>query len=249
MIFSLKTFVEGFGSIVLFSYISFKNIFSRHLCFNRVFTEIYQIGIKSIPVCNITILFVGMVFTFQIIQEFIKFGATKLIGGVVALAIVRELSPLLIGVVACARIGASITAELGTMSVTEQIDALKVMGKNPISYLVTPKLMGSVISLPVLVGVGNIVGFLGGLIIVLLMNKINPYSYFSAADIMLTNYDIFCGLIKAGFFGFIIAIISCYHGLNCHRGAQSVGINTTKSVVYSLISIFIVNFFLSTLLF
>ena len=146
-------------------------------------------------------------------------------------------------------IGAAMAAEIGTMRVTEQIDALKVMGKNPMHYLVAPKIASVVIMLPLLVSLGNAVGFLGGFIIIISTGKINPYSYINAAQIMLSNYDIICSLIKATCFGLIISCISSYYGLNCKEGATSVGKNTTKAVVTSLLCIFIGNFFLSSLLF
>eukprot|EP01047_Picozoa_sp_COSAG01_P009876 COSAG01_NODE_412_length_17370_cov_26.910196_5_plen_251_part_00 len=247
--FNLTLYFSLFGDFVLFSKSVIQGIFSKLLSWKRVVDEMYLLGIQTLPVVFLTLLFVGMAFTFQIIQEFIKFGATKLIGGVVGMAIVRELSPLLIGVVASGRIGAAIAAELGSMQVSEQIDALKVMGKNPLNFLVSPKFLAVVFILPLLVILGHVVGFIGGFIIVLSSNRVNPYSYFSSAQFMLSNYDIICSLIKGLVFAALIVLISSYFGLNCKQGAASVGKNTTNAVVSSLIAVFISNYFLSSLLF
>ncbi|MEK9656857.1 MAG: ABC transporter permease [bacterium] len=243
------TLLDSFGSFILFSLRVVKGVFERLFDWDRVFDEMYRLGVQTLPVACLTLLFVGMAFTFQIIQEFIKFGATKLIGGVVILAIVRELSPLLLGVVASGRIAASIAAELGSMSVTDQMDALKLLGKNPVSFLVPPKLVGVALMLPLLVCLCHFLGFLGGFLIVFSSNRINPFSYFQSAQVMLSFHDIFSSLIKVFCFAIVIVLVSSYFGLACKEGAASVGKNTTRAVVVSLVCVFILNYFLSNLLF
>jgi len=215
----------------------------------RFIDQMYFLGIKSIPMSSITAVFVSMAFTLQITNEFIKFGAGESVGGIVAIATWRELAPLLTAVVFCGRVGAAISAELASMKVTEQVDALEAMSQNPIKFLVIPRVLASIVSLPLLVGLADIIGFLSGYIVAHASGHINAYSYFDSARSLSTISDITGGLIKATVFGFIISLISCYYGLKANEGAKDVGLMTTGSVVSSLISVFILNYFLSALLF
>ena len=207
------------------------------------------LGISSIGITIVTAFFVGMVFTVQIAKEFIKFGALKIIGAIVGLAFWRELGPILTGLIICGRVGSLIASEISTMKVTEQIDALIVLKKNPIGYLVFPRIIACMIMLPLLVGISDIIGFLSGLLIAVFYAGINPYAYFSSAQTMLTAFDIVGGLIKAFAFGFLISIISCDQGLRSKNGAQGVGKSTMKAVVFSMIVVFVLNYFMSLLLF
>ena len=216
---------------------------------DKLIEQIYTLGIKSLPITLITSIFIGLAFTLQIVREFEKFGANYMIGGIVGLAIWRELGPLLTGVAVSARIGAAISAELGTMKVTEQVDALKALSQDPIRYLVVPRVLAVMFIMPLLVALADAAGFLSGFIVAVPMAKLNPYAYFKSASIMLNPFDITGGLIKALIFGFLIGIISCYEGLKAKSGAKGVGQSTTKAVVLNLISIFIVNYFLSFILF
>ena len=241
--------IDRFYFFLVFIYQVIKPLFRFQIDLKRFFDELYFLGVRSILVLSLTLFFVGMAFTFQILQEFIKFGATKLMGGVVALAMVRELSPLLLGVVASGRISASIAAEIGSMKVSEQIDALKAMGKQPASFLISPKLAALLFMMPLLVMLGHLVGFLGGLIIVMSTPRVNTVSYFTSAQMMLETSDFTVSLIKAAVFAFFIVILSSFCGFSCNQGAQSVGQKTTLAVVLSLLAVFISNFFLSSLLF
>ena len=227
----------------------FKSIFFTHKLIRKVIHYIYLLGIKSLPITVITASFVGMAFTLQIVREFEKFGANYMLGGIVGLAVWRELAPLLTGVAVSARIGSAISSEIGSMKVTEQIDALKTLSQDPVKYLVVPRILSVMIMMPLLVGVADLVGFLSGFIVGVPLANINPNAYFSYATIMLGPFDIIGGLIKALVFGFFIGLLSCYQGLQTKAGAKGVGDSTTKAVVISIISIFILNFFLSYILF
>lgn len=237
------------GNITLLASDSAKRIKGTLHLKQRVIHHMYELGIKSIPMASLTAMFVSMAFTLQISNEFIKFGAGETIGGIVAIATWRELSPLLTAVVFSGRVGASIAAELASMKVTEQIDALEAMSQNPIRFLVIPRLIAGMLSLPLLVGLSNIIGFLSGFVIATSTGHINPYSYFDSAESLSSLSDITGGLIKAAVFGLIITLISCYFGLKASEGAKDVGLVTTSAVVVSLITVFITNYFLSALLF
>ena len=161
----------------------------------------------------------------------------------------RELAPVLTGVVLAGRVGAAITAEIGSMKVTEQIDALRVMATNPIAYLVVPRLIACVFMLPVLVVFGDIIGTIGGYLVATLYAGIGSFTYLHSIKVFVVVNDVTGGLIKSMFFGAIIALIGCYKGLNTAQGAEGVGRATTGSVVTSMILIFISNYFLSLILY
>ena len=237
------------GGITQLAFRFFRSMFSPYKLYNKVINQVYLLGIQSLPITIITSVFIGMAFTLQIVLEFEKFGANFLLGGIVGLAIWRELAPLLTGVAVSARIGAAIASELGTMRVTEQIDALKTLSQDPVKYLVVPRILAVMIMMPLLVGVADGGGFMSGFFVGVPMANINPNAYFSSAINMLEPFDIIGGLIKALVFGFLIGVIGCYQGLNTKAGAKGVGISTTHAVVKTIISIFVVNYFLSYLLF
>ena len=216
---------------------------------NKPLFKCYTLGVNSLPVTVITALCVGMAFTIQVVRELLRFGATEIVGGVVAMAIWRELGPMLTGVVVAGRVGAAISAEIGTMKVTEQVEALEAMSQDPVKYLVLCRVLACTLMLPLLVGIADIVGFLGGFFVAVAGGHVNPYSYISSANRMLTLIDICGGLGKAVIFGFIISVLSCYVGLTTKGGAKGVGVSTTKAVVISLMAVFIINYFLSLALF
>ena len=216
---------------------------------NLSFDQLVRVGIDSLPVALITAVSVGMVFALQIANEFVKFGAGKVVGGVMAIAVARELAPVLTGVVVAGRVGAAIAAEIGTMKVTEQVDALFTLGSNPIRYLVVPRFIACAIMFPILTLLSDLVGFYGGYAVATFFVKINGIDYIESASSFLKMGDILGGLAKAVVFGMIVAIISSYQGLSTKNGAKGVGEATTRAVVYSLISIFVANYFLSVLFF
>lgn len=214
----------------------------------HVFQQMAHLGVDTLPIIALTMLFTGMVLTLQTAVEFIKLGAQSTVGGIVTIAVGRELGPVLAGVVTAGRVGAAITAEISTMKVTEQIDALKVMATNPIGYLVVPRLIACMLMLPLLVVFGDVIGSLGGWMIGSYYD-INLYMYVNSINTYVVPHDITGGLIKAIVFGAIIAIVGCYYGLNAANGAEGVGKATTRSVVISIIIIFFSNCLLSMLLY
>ena len=215
----------------------------------EVLRQMALLGADSLPIVMMTILCTGMVFSVQTAKEFVRFGAGNNVGGIVAIAMARELVPVLTGVVVAGRIGAAIAAELGTMKVTEQIDALRVMAANPVQFLVVPRFIALVLMMPLLVVIGNLIGDIGGWIVSHFYAGISTFSYKQSIRELAELYDIFGGMIKSSFFGGIIAIVGCYKGLNAPNGAEGVGLATTASVVLSIILIFITNYFLSILIF
>lgn len=241
------TSVENTGRIViLFGQTLFhlRAISPRH-----TLHQMAHLGVDSLPIVLLTILFTGMVITLQTAHEFIKYGAQSSVGGVVAIAMGRELAPVLTGVVCAGRVGAAITAELGSMKVTEQIDALRVMATNPIAYLVVPRLVACVLMMPLLVTFGNVIGTIGGYLVAISYAGISSYTYIHSIKVFAVVSDLMGGLVKSMFFGAIIAIIGCYKGLTTSAGAEGVGRATTGSVVTSIILIFISNYFLSLILY
>ncbi len=207
------------------------------------------LGADSLPIVLVTILCTGMVFSVQTAKEFVRFGAASSVGGIVAIAMARELVPVLTGVVVAGRIGAAIAAELGTMKVTEQVDALRVMAANPVSFLVVPRFIAIVLMMPVLVVFANLIGNIGGWIVAHYYAGIGTFTYENSIKVLAETYDVIGGMIKSSVFGAIIATVGCYKGLNAPNGAEGVGLATTASVVLSIILIFITNYFLSILLY
>ena len=215
----------------------------------EVVRQMALLGADSLPIVLMTILCTGMVFSVQTAKEFVRLGAASTVGGIVAIAMARELVPVLVGVVVAGRIGAAIAAELGTMKVTEQIDALRVMAANPISYLVVPRFIAVVLMMPVLVVFANLIGNIGGWVVAHYYAGIGTFTYENSIRTLVELYDVFGGMLKSCVFGAIISIVGCYKGLNAPNGAEGVGLATTASVVLSIILIFIFNYFLSILIY
>jgi phospholipid/cholesterol/gamma-HCH transport system permease protein len=207
------------------------------------------VGPESLMVALITAAFVGMVFTIQVAREFIYFGAGNTVGGVLALALIRELSPVLTSVVVVGRVGSAFAAELGTMRVTEQIDALYMLKTDPIDYLVIPRVLSCSLMLPVLTTFSMITGIGGGLLIADSLYGISPAIFMRSIQNFIQVWDLFSALIKSVIFGGLISIIGCSWGLTTTGGAKGVGQSTTTAVVTSLLAIFIADFFLSWLMF
>lgn len=215
----------------------------------EVVRQMALLGADSLPIVLMTIMCTGMVFSVQTAKEFVRLGVASTVGGIVAIAMARELVPVLVGVVVAGRIGAAIAAELGTMKVTEQIDALRVMAANPISFLVVPRFLAVVLMMPVLVIFANFIGNIGGWIVAHYYAGIGTFTYENSIRTLADFYDVFGGMLKSCFFGAIIAIVGCYKGLNAPNGAEGVGLATTASVVLSIILIFIFNYFLSIVIY
>lgn len=207
------------------------------------------LGADSLPIVLLTMLCTGMVFSVQTAKEFVALGASNTVGGIVAVAMGRELVPVLTGVVVAGRIGAAIAAELGTMKVTEQIDALRVMATSPVSYLVVPRFLAAVLMMPVLIVFGNFIGNAGGYFVAHYYADISSATYLNSIKQFCEAYDMFGGMLKGMAFGAIISIVGCFKGLHARQGAEGVGLATTASVVLSIILIFIADYFMTVLLY
>ena len=215
----------------------------------HVVRQMSHLGVDSLTIVGLTMLFTGMVLTLQIGHELVRFGAQNTIGGIVAIGIGRELGPVLVGVVCAGRVGAAITAEISTMKVTEQIDALRVMATSPVGYLIVPRMIACACMVPLLSVFGDIIGVLGGWVIATKYVGISSFLYMNSINVYVEAYDMTGGIVKSVVFGVVIAVLGCYYGLRCPDGAEGVGKATTRTVVASIIMIFMLNVFLSMLLY
>lgn len=211
--------------------------------------QMAAVGPESLVIALVTAAFVGMVFTIQVAREFINFGAGNTVGGVLALALTRELSPVLTAVILAGRVGSAFAAEIGTMRVTEQIDALYMLKTDPIDYLVIPRVIACCLMLPVLTLLSLITGMAGGLLIATNLFNLSQDVFIDSARTFLNTWDICSASIKASCFGAMIAVIGCSWGLTTTGGAKGVGQSTTSAVVTALLTIFVANFVLSWLMF
>ena len=245
--FVIRRFAE-FGTIVLLYADTMKQL--RHKPRMRhIIAQMSHLGVDSLMIVSLTLMFTGVVFTLQTAHEFIRFGAQSTVGAIITIAIGRELGPVLVGVVCAGRVGAAITAEISTMKVTEQIDALRVMAVSPVDYLIVPRMLACMIVVPLLTVFGDLIGIFGGWFVAVYYSGISSYLFMHSIDIFVEIHDITGGLIKAIFFGNVIAVLGCYYGLHCPDGAEGVGKATTKTVVASIIAIFILNALLTFIIY
>jgi len=214
---------------------------------DKLVEQIKKAGYESLPIVALVSLFIGIIFALQTAIFMQRIGSELYIASIVALALVRELGPVITALVVAGRVGAAITAELGSMQVTEQIDALETLATNPIKYLVVPRFLGLAIVLPLLTLYADAIGILGGYLICVGKLGISGSMYMTVTTEALLYKDIFTGLFKSVFFGMIIAIVSCYEGFNVEGGAEGVGRATTKSVVASFILIIVADCFFTAL--
>lgn len=260
----ITKFIESIGRAVLniFQYVgglvllfieSFRWVIKGVISFNlRIVLFLQQaaiLGVNSLSIVMITTGFTGAVISLQLANQAVKYGAGKFVGGGVAIAMARELAPMLTAIVVAGRAGSAITAELGSMKVTEQIDALKSLATNPVKYLVVPRLLACMILIPMLCLFSVYAGIFGGAVVAKLMAGITYKTFFDSVQQMMVMNDLYKSMFKAMIFAIEIAMVSCLQGLNTRGGASGVGTATTESVVYSMLIIFITNFFLSALLF
>jgi phospholipid/cholesterol/gamma-HCH transport system permease protein len=212
-----------------------------------VMTQFEQIGVRSLSIVAITSLFIGMVLALQTAYSLSDFGGALFIGKVVSLSLVRELAPVLMSLMVGGRVGAGITAEIGTMKVTEQIDALRALATNPVHKLVVPKVIATTVMLPMLTTLACFIGIFGGLIIAVGSLHLTANFYIRSVIETLKYNDLASGIGKTFFFGFAIGLIACYNGLKTTGGADGVGRATTASVVIASITVLIMDFFLTKL--
>lgn len=210
--------------------------------------QMVEIGYYSLPVVGLTAIFTGMVLALQSYSGF-GFAGESTIANVVVWGITRELGPVLAGLMVSGRIGASMAAEIGTMRVTEQIDALVTLSTNPYKYLVAPRLIAGIVTLPILVLIADVIGVMGGYIVSIYDFGFNPTTYLRATWDNLEFDGFISGIVKAGVFGFLIALMGTYHGYHSERGAQGVGQATTNAVVSASILILLFNFVITSLFF
>lgn len=249
--------VAGVQEYFTLAWKSLRFIFARPFYAQDLVQQMDAIGVQSLGIVLLTGLFTGMVLALQSAVQLQTFGATMFIGRLVAASMIRELGPVLAGLMVAGRVGSGIAAQLGSMKVTEQIDALNTLGTDPIKKLVTPRVLASLIMLPVLTIINDLVGILGGMIIAKLMFGLQTGFYWStvweqiAADGFTLRYipkDFVQGLTKPFVFGGIISITACYYGLGTTGGTEGVGLSTTRTVVATSISILVVDYFLTQIL-
>jgi phospholipid/cholesterol/gamma-HCH transport system permease protein len=250
-LFVLKTigFFEEAGRIVILFVNTLIWTFRPPLNLKNIVLQMEYVGINSFFVVFIMSIFIGMVFALQSFSGFQKFHAEAFVGTIVALAMVRELGPVFSGLMVSGRVGAAMAAELGTMKVTEQIDALNTLATNPIKYLVVPRFLASLFVMPILIIFSDIVGIIGGYLVSVYILDQNSEVYKKRTWDYMELEDIYIGLIKACVFGVIIAIVSCHQGFHTMGGAEGVGKATTRAVVQSSLLILISNYFITALLF
>ncbi|MBI4967288.1 MAG: ABC transporter permease [Rhodospirillales bacterium] len=217
--------------------------------FRLILRQMVEIGYYSLPVVGLTTIFSGMVLALQSYTGFARFSAEGAVATVVVLSMTRELGPVLAGLMVAGRIGAAMAAEIGTMRVTEQIDALTTLSTNPMKYLVAPRLIAGLTMLPILVLVGDIIGIFGGYLISVYKLGFNAATYITKTFEYLETIDVVSGLVKAAVFGFLVTLMGCYHGYHSKGGAQGVGAATTNAVVSASILILVFNYFITELFF
>ena len=241
--------VQGTGSVALFGAEGMSHLL-RPPFYGRMFLRaLLEFAFFSLPVVALTAIFSGMVIALQSYTGFSRFGAESAIANVVVLSVVRELGPVLAGLMVAGRVGAAMAAELGTMRVTDQIDALGTLSTNPMKYLVAPRLLAGLIALPLLVVVADLLGVGGGFVIATVKLGFEAHAFLMATVNNLEASDVTAGLVKACVFGFLIALMGCYHGYNSRGGAEGVGAATTGAVVSASILILAFDYVLTELFF
>lgn len=240
---------EYIGGIVILLFNAVMWIFRLDIRLKLTIQQMALLGVNSIFIVFVTTFFAGAVVSLQLAELAVRYGLGKFVGGGVAIAMCRELAPMLTAVVVAGRAGSAITAEIGSMKVTEQIDALEVMAVSPVKYLVVPRLIACVILFPILTLFADCAGVLGGGVVANILAGIDLSLYTDSIKNMLFMEDFLGGLYKSVFFAIEVVLIGCYQGMTTKGGAAGVGIATTGSVVYSIIVVFITNYLLSSIIF
>tara|TARA_R110000868_G_scaffold43803_6_gene146967 strand:+ start:10333 stop:11106 length:774 start_codon:yes stop_codon:yes gene_type:complete len=241
----LLRFLASTGRLAIFAGISVSHVVRPPFYPRLLLRQIIEIGYYSLPVVGLTAVFTGMVLALQSYSGFARFNAEGAVATVVVLSITRELAPVLAGLMIAGRIGAAMAAEIGTMRVTEQIDALSTLATNPYKYLVAPRLLAGMVMLPCCVLVADIIGVFGGYLVAVHKLDFNPAVYLKNTWQFLEFIDVVSGLVKAAVFGFLIALMGCYHGYYSKGGAQGVGAATTNAVVSASILILASNYLIT----
>ncbi len=240
-------FLSFVGGLSNLAYQSFYWAFMPPFKKERVFQQAKKAGVDSLPIVFLVAMFIGMIMALQTAYQMQRLGSEMYIASIVALSIVRELGPVITSLVVAGRVGAAITAEIGSMQVTEQVDALQTFGTNPIKYLVVPRFLALSLMLPILTLYADIIGIMGGYLICVHKLAISSSMYLHITFDSLLFKDVFTGLVKTVFFGMIIAFVSCYEGFNVEGGAEGVGRATRQAVVETFILIIAADCFFTAL--
>jgi len=243
--------LDGFGRFTLFCMATWRWFWSgagRWSRMNLLMPQLFQIGTRSIPVVMLVGGFVGMVLAIEGYNQFADIGMEERLGGIIDVSVVKQIGPVLAAVMLAGRVGGSVSAELGTMRVTEQLDALRVMGADPIAYLVVPRVVACVLMIPILTVFSDLTGIYGGYLITVRGFGVSSQAYWDFSQLFIAAYDVISGLIKSVAFGLMIGLISCYKGFYCDSGAAGVGRAATDAFVTSFIAIIVANFFLAKFL-
>lgn len=246
--YTLETLRE-LGKISIFAARGLGACFSPPFFFKEIFRQVMAIGFYSLPIVGLTAFFAGVVIALQTYVGFTRFNAAGAVATVVLITITRELGPVFAGLMVAGRVSSSIAAELGSMKVSEQIDALTTLRVDPFKFLVAPRLIAGTVMLPILVLICDIIGIMGGFLISVTRLEFSVGSYIAQTMHNFVMMDLVSGLVKAAFFGFTLVIFGCYYGFNSELGAKGVGNATINAVVFSCICIFILNSLLTALFF
>lgn len=242
-----QAILDYLGGLALMTGQSLASCVTRPFYGAEALKQMDEIGVRSVSITGITSLFTGMVLALQTAYSLSAFGGKQFVGRVVSISLVRELGPVLTALMVGGRVGSGITAELGSMTVTEQVDALRSMAISPVRRLVTPRILATILMMPVLTALADFLGILGGLGIAVLELNTTPQDYLGSIWSYLQIGDITSGLAKTLFFGLEIAAIGCYNGLQVQGGAAAVGVSTTRTVVFASICVLVSDFFLTKL--
>ncbi len=247
LIFLIGVGIEEFGRLCLFLRETVVRLMKPPYYPDVIMYQMFQVGVKSLPIAVMAGSFVGGIFAIQINDQLQDFGAQAFLGGIAVSVTVREVGPLMIALLIAGRIGAFTAAELGTMNVTEQIDAIRCLGTDPIKYLVVPRFLACIVMSFVLTVVGIVIGILGSALVAWTIAGVHPLFYFSRVLDMVHVFDFVNGLWKSFFFGILIATVCCYYGFNTRGGAEDVGRNVNKTVVITGISLLATDYFLAVI--
>lgn len=244
----LRYISQYLGDFAVFSWHAFVGTLKelrRPQLWRLLMPQLFEVGYRSLSVILITGAFVGMVLAVQAIEQFRAVGLEERMGAVVNISVVRELGPVLAGIMLAGRVGGALTAELGTMKVTEQIDALRSMGVDPVRYLVVPRVLACFLLTPILTLYANMTGSLGGWFISVIQRGVDNGPYWDYTRMSVGNFDLFSGILKSFFFGAALGLISCYKGFYCRPGAEGVGRACTEAFVTSFMAILTLDYFLA----
>jgi phospholipid/cholesterol/gamma-HCH transport system permease protein len=236
------------GDFTIFSWRTFGWALRRKPAAGTFLPSLYLVGVRSVPVVAITGMFIGMVMAVQIYNEFYRMGIATRLGSMINITIVRELGPVLAATMLAGRVGSAMAAEMATMKITEQVDAVAVLGAHPLHYLVVPRLLACILLIPLLTVMADFMGIMGGALICTRIYGIESHYYWQHTANFVRMFDVFMGIIKAVFFGCAIGLISCHRGLHSQPGAEGVGRSSTEAFVASFIVILVLDFFLGLLL-